>query len=210
MGKLDMMIGSAIIDAERSALGVQPVDAEYSQIYIAPSRQKYLIPFALIGSFDVCVVDANGYQIEVSQAIKDAYLKAVAEGTPHQSPEVESFEFPPVTKNKDGTERPTAIAVDFDGCLASNAWPGIGGPNLSLIESLKKFKQLGGELILWTCREGSELDNAVNWCWGLYGLKFDALNENLPSWKAMFGNDTRKLGADYYIDDKAICVKAGD
>lgn len=115
---------------------------------------------------------------------------------------------PPTTKNRDGTERPTAIAVDFDGCLAANAWPGIGEPNIQLIEALMVFRRQGGELILWTCREGAELDNAVNWCWGNFGLKFDALNENLPAWKAMFGNDTRKLGADYYIDDKAVCVKA--
>jgi hypothetical protein len=79
---------------------------------------------------------------------------------------------------------------------------------MALIDMLIRFKQAGGELILWTCREGKELDAAVNWCCGERGLKFDALNENLPSWKAMFGNDTRKLGADYYIDDKAVCVKA--
>jgi hypothetical protein len=115
---------------------------------------------------------------------------------------------PPTTTNRDGTIRPTAIAVDFDGCICTNVWPEIGEPNVPLIAFLIRHKAHGGELILWTCREGAELDKAVNWCWGEWSLKFDALNENLPSWKAMFGNDTRKLGADYYIDDKAICVKA--
>jgi hypothetical protein len=114
----------------------------------------------------------------------------------------------PTTTNRDGTERPTAIAVDFDGCICTNAWPEIGEANVPLIAFLVRHRAHGGELILWTCREGAELDKAVNWCWGEWGLKFDALNENLPSWKAMFGNDTRKLGADYYIDDKAVCIKA--
>lgn len=124
--------------------------------------------------------------------------------------ETEAWDFPPITVNRDGTERPTAIAVDFDGCLATNAWPEIGEANKPLIDALIKFKASGGELILWTCREGAVLDQAVNWCWGNFGLRFDALNANLPAWKAMYGNDTRKIGADIYLDDKAICVRADD
>jgi hypothetical protein len=132
--------------------------------------------------------------------------RVVAEG--YREAEVWWQSIPPTTTNRDGTIRPTAIAVDFDGCICTNAWPEIGEANVPLIAFLIRHKAHGGKLILWTCREGAELDKAVNWCWGEWGLKFDALNENLPSWKAMFGNDTRKLGADYYIDDKAVCVKA--
>lgn len=137
-------------------------------------------------------------QIAAMQAELAAYRQAEAEGL---------HDIPALTVNRDGTTRPTAVAVDFDGCLVSNAWPEIGDPNDDLFDMLIRFRQKGGELILWTCREGESLADAVLFC-AKEGLGFDALNANLPSWKALFGNDTRKLGADYYIDDKAICVKA--
>ena len=38
----------------------------------------------------------------------------------------------------------------------------------------------------------------------LEGLEFDAVNEALPEHKEKWENDTRKIWADYYIDDKAI------
>lgn len=115
--------------------------------------------------------------------------------------------FCPKTMLPDGSLRPTALAVDFDGTLAKNAWPEIGAPNIALITILTIFRKNGGQAILWTCREGDYLEKAVQYCES-YGLEFDAVNENLPSWRAMFGNDTRKIGADHYIDDKAVCITA--
>ena len=104
-------------------------------------------------------------------------------------------------------ERPTAVAVDFDGCLVTNKWPEMGEPNQTLIESLIVLRYYGAQLILWTNREGELLDQAVAFC-KEQGLEFDAVNDNLPSWQAMFGNNTRKVGADYYLDDKAVRVRA--
>lgn len=46
---------------------------------------------------------------------------------------------------------------------------------------------------------------AVEWCHG-QGLEFDAVNEPLPEQVARWGNDTRKVYADFYIDDKAMSV----
>jgi hypothetical protein len=97
------------------------------------------------------------------------------------------------------------LAVDFDGCLCVNAWPEIGEPNTGLIKSLKRRAEKGDKLILWTCREGEQLREAVAWC-KAHGLEFDAVNANLPEMNAIYGNDSRKIGADYYIDDKAMCV----
>src|SRR5574344_638160 len=71
------------------------------------------------------------------------------------------------------------IAIDFDGCLCRNAWPGIGAPNRSVIREAKLAKATGAELILWTCRSGEALREAVDWC-RAQGLLFDAVNENLP------------------------------
>lgn len=99
------------------------------------------------------------------------------------------------------------IAVDFDGCLCKNAWPEIGEANAELIDGLKFSRATGDKLILWTCREGKALDEAVTWC-NAQGLGFDAVNANLPEMIAMYGNDSRKIGADWYLDDKAENVRA--
>lgn len=100
------------------------------------------------------------------------------------------------------TERSEIIAVDFDGTLCENAWPGIGAPNLELIEHLKWKKSQGAKIILWTCRADEELKEAVGFC-ARYGLEFDAVNENLPYIIELFGRDTRKIFANQYIDDRA-------
>ena len=66
----------------------------------------------------------------------------------------------------------------------------------------------GAGLILWTCREGELLENALEAC-TRWGLHFDAVNDSLPSWKKFYGNDTRKVGATEYWDDKAYRVQNG-
>lgn len=97
------------------------------------------------------------------------------------------------------------IAVDFDGTLCTNAWPGIGDPNESLIAYLKTVQAAGDKLILWTCRNGRALVEAVEWC-AAQGLIFDGINENLREIIDANGGDTRKVFADIYIDDKCIDV----
>mgnify|MGYP000218945861 CR=1 FL=1 len=96
-----------------------------------------------------------------------------------------------------------AIAIDFDGCLCTNEYPNIGKPILHIIDEAKKQQAKGAGLILWTCRQGKELEEAVAAC-ERWGLHFDAVNENLPSWKEFFRNDTRKVGANEYWDDRAV------
>ena len=58
---------------------------------------------------------------------------------------------------------------------------------------------------MWTSRAGADLENAVEWC-RLQGLVFDAVNEPLPEQIKRWGNDTRKIYADYYIDDKNMTI----
>ncbi len=93
------------------------------------------------------------------------------------------------------------IAVDFDGTLCENKWPEIGEPNLELIAYLKERRAAGDKLILWTCRVGEILENAVKWS-AEHGLVFDAVNENLPEVLEWMGGDTRKIFANEYIDDR--------
>jgi hydroxymethylpyrimidine pyrophosphatase-like HAD family hydrolase len=95
------------------------------------------------------------------------------------------------------------IAVDFDGCIVENKWPLVGDPILPTVEALKKEKQNGSRIILWTCRGGSMLHDALDACKGL-GIELDAVNENLPEIVAAFDSESRKVFADEYWDDRAV------
>ena len=95
------------------------------------------------------------------------------------------------------------IAIDFDGTLCVSAWPDIGAPMFDVIDKAKAEQQNGAKLILWTCRNGELLENAIAWCKS-FGLVFDAVNANLPERLEMYGTESRKVSADEYWDDKAI------
>jgi len=97
------------------------------------------------------------------------------------------------------------VAVDFDGTLCKNKYPDIGEPRQEVLAMVKGLRWGGAKLILWTCREGELLEKAVEWC-KEQGLEFDAVNENLPERIKLFGTNPRKIGADLYIDDKAVQV----
>ena len=92
-------------------------------------------------------------------------------------------------------------AIDFDGTLAITKYPVIIKPNKRIVRLVKQLKRNGNKIILWTCRSGENLNNAVKWC-AEQGLVFDAVNENLPEEATKWNSDPRKIGADYFIDDK--------
>ena len=98
------------------------------------------------------------------------------------------------------------IAVDFDGCLCESKWPEIGKANMAMMRNLIERRKRGDKIILWTCRAGQLLEDAIAWCRAL-GLEFDAVNDNLPEVIARYGNNGRKVSADEYWDDKAVTVK---
>lgn len=96
--------------------------------------------------------------------------------------------------------RDKIYAVDFDGTLCMKSYPEIGAPNLELIQYLKLIREMGYKVVLWTMREGDDLQEALDWC-SMYGLSFDAVNDNVPEAIQHFGNNSRKVYADIYIDD---------
>lgn len=101
------------------------------------------------------------------------------------------------------SEESQIIAVDFDGTLCFSNWPALGEPNERLIEFLKNWRKSGNKLILWTCRAGEALESALSWC-AMQDLSFDAVNDNLPEIVEKYGNNSRKITCDYYIDDRAV------
>lgn len=107
------------------------------------------------------------------------------------------------------------LAVDFDGTLCENKFPAIGPMNMKLIYYLIDRQKNGDKIVLWTCRTGEKLNWAVETCY-YYGLRFDAINENLPEVLEWMGGDSRKIFAHEYYDDRACTtfklpfIKGGD
>ncbi len=97
------------------------------------------------------------------------------------------------------------IAVDFDGTLAVTDYPKIIRPIKEVIHFCRVERAMGHTLILWTCRHGKELEEAVEWC-KEQGLTFDYINENPPERIAIYG-DCRKVYADVYLDDHNLGMR---
>jgi len=92
------------------------------------------------------------------------------------------------------------IAVDFDGTIVEDNYPGIGKPQLFAFDTLKKLQEKGHRLILWTYRHGRALDEAVAFC-KENGIVFYAVNKSFP--EEEFDNKySRKINADLFIDDR--------
>lgn len=105
---------------------------------------------------------------------------------------------------------PYIVAVDFDGTLVEDKFPEIGEPKENVWVDIINAQKNGAKIILWTSRDNGRLKEAVEFCTAR-GLHFDAINDNLDECKVLFNNDTRKVYADEYWDDKAIsyyCTKA--
>ena len=96
------------------------------------------------------------------------------------------------------------IAVDFDGVLCKNEFPVIGSPNYDVISGVRELIDRGHEVVLWTTRNGKELQEAVDWCTDR-GLHFCSVNEPAPSneeqYREVYPTQSRKIYADVYIDD---------
>lgn len=96
------------------------------------------------------------------------------------------------------------IAVDFDGTIVTHAYPAIGKPIPFAIESLKQLQKVDHHnIILWSCREGDLLKEAVDYCHER-GLDFYAVNSNFPEEDPNDGMGAHKLTADLFIDDRNL------
>lgn len=88
------------------------------------------------------------------------------------------------------------IAVDYDGTLEIN-----NELNAPLIASLRAAQRRGDTVILWTCREGKRLQEALLKLLNV-GFRPQLVNANAPEAIRWLGHDPRKIYADIYIDDK--------
>lgn len=96
------------------------------------------------------------------------------------------------------------IAIDFDGVIAEvDEWPKIGKMVPYAAISIKRIREAGHYVIINTCRSGEDLGKAVAWLkWRK--VEWDAINENHPAMIEKYGNNSRKIFADLYIDDRNL------
>ena len=96
---------------------------------------------------------------------------------------------------------PRIMAVDFDGTLVEDVYPLIGKIRPNIWRAVQGYQKIGWKIILWTSRTDEQLLEAVEFC-ARNGLHFDAINENIDEIKIKYGGDTRKVFADFYVDDR--------
>ena len=94
----------------------------------------------------------------------------------------------------------TYIAVDFDGTLVTHDYPVIGQELPGAVETCKALIANGHQLILWTMRDGKELQEAVQWCFEK-GITLFGVNRN-PTQDGW--TKSPKAYASIYIDDAAL------
>lgn len=101
------------------------------------------------------------------------------------------------------------IAVDFDGTLVEHKYPTIGETIPHVLEFVKQTKASGNKYILFTCRNGKELEEAIRWCIE-NGIPPDAVNDDVEEIKnSDFGRSKScKPFADVYLDDRAVNLTA--
>lgn len=95
------------------------------------------------------------------------------------------------------------IAVDFDGTIVEDAYPGIGKPKLFAFDALKKLQSQGHQLVLWTYRYGRTLEEAVEFC-REKGIEFYAVNSSFEDEVFEGSGRSRKIDAELFIDDRNL------
>lgn len=95
------------------------------------------------------------------------------------------------------------LAIDFDGTIVDDAYPGVGPAKIFAFRTLLKLQSEGYRLILWTYRSGQALQDAVDFC-KKNGLEFYAVNSSFEG--EVFDSEThsRKIDADMFIDDRNL------
>jgi hypothetical protein len=95
------------------------------------------------------------------------------------------------------------IAIDFDGTISRGPFPEIRGEVPYAAASLREIAEKGHYIIIWTCRSGSYLLNAVNWLLER-GIPFHRVNDHNPDNMVEYGPGGKKVFADVYIDDQNL------
>lgn len=99
--------------------------------------------------------------------------------------------------------RRLTLAIDFDGTIVEESWPDIGAIKPGAKEVINQLVEDGHYIIIWTMRHGKYRYEAEHFLW-MNQISFHKINENHPASFIEYETDTRKVGADIFIDDKNI------
>jgi len=95
------------------------------------------------------------------------------------------------------------IAVDFDGTIAQKAWPHVGEMIKDADIVLRKLYEDGHIILINTCRTG-KYEGLAEYFLIENNIPYHYVNSNHPDLIVKYGQDSRKISADIYIDDKGI------
>lgn len=95
------------------------------------------------------------------------------------------------------------LSIDFDGTICRGKYPAIDGQQPYAAESVNRLYDAGHYIIINTCRSGGQLLEAINWMLS-QGIRFHRVNDNHPVETARHNNNSRKIFADLYIDDRNL------
>lgn len=101
-------------------------------------------------------------------------------------------------KSLSNKSHPFTLAIDFDRTIAEGPIHDLRAMKLreGAKEAIERFYDNGIRIIIWTCRD--DLDNVADWL-DINMIPYDHINQNPDQ-----TTDSRKIMADYYIDDRGI------
>lgn len=194
-------------------------DDEYEKLDEYISNREDIICLYIEADSEVCLYNChhNGedghYTEEYINELKRKYDKMISKSKADWI--VYKNNFCPLGLQKEKLESsdfknlPKIVAVDFDGCLVSDNYPEIGNLNTELAKELMFGEYRYWKKILWTSRTGKMLYDAIEFCRDNH-IHFDAVNTNIKEVRDLTGDDTRKVYADLYLDDKALMTQYHD
>ncbi len=95
------------------------------------------------------------------------------------------------------------LAIDFDGTICRGTYPAIDGLQPNALTYINALYEEGHYIIINTCRTGDQLLEAINWMLQ-QGIKFHRVNDNSPCNVAEHRDNSRKIFADIYVDDRNL------
>jgi len=106
---------------------------------------------------------------------------------------------------KHTSEEGLIVAVDFDGTILQSEYPNVGEPIPYAVQSLNKMIDVGIRIVIWTCR--SDILPVIDFL-DAHNIEVDAINSNnaltQKEWEKFNWKNSRKIGADVYIEDRGF------
>jgi ABC-type sugar transport system substrate-binding protein len=91
------------------------------------------------------------------------------------------------------------IAVDFDGTVVDHRFPDVGSDAPGAVDTLRDLVAQGHKIILWTMRDGEQLQDAIKWYRQRNIPLFGIQRNPEQNWTT-----SPKAYAHLYIDDAAF------